>query len=79
MIMQQKKVILLNYEQSRRNPDSSLVIYLTADKVVQYRLVSKNSREKEEENETSKKTATQNLHLKQKLSEAFSDMPRLHE
>ena len=47
MILQKKKVRLLNDEKSRRNRDSSSGIYLTAAKVVQYRLVDENWREKE--------------------------------
>ena len=63
---------LVNDETSMRKPDSSTGIYLTADKVAQYRLVGDNTRENEEaKNETSKKTATRKLHLQQKISEAF--------
>ena len=48
MILQQKMARFLNYETSRRNPDSSFGIYLTAAKVAQYRLVVENRKEKEE-------------------------------
>ena len=48
MILNKKKVTLVNDETSSRNPDSSLGIYLTTDKVSQYRLVAENRREKEE-------------------------------
>ena len=55
-----------------RNPDSSTVIYLTAAKVAQCRLVAGNRREKEEaKKETAKKTFTQKLNLQQKRCEAF--------
>ena len=43
-ILNQEKVILVNDGTSTRNPDSSLGIYLTASKVVQYRLVAENRR-----------------------------------
>ena len=48
MITKQEKVRLIHDVTSRRNPDSNLGIYLTADKVAQYRLVDENRREKEE-------------------------------
>ena len=48
IILQQNKSGLVNYETSRRNPDSSLVIYLTAAKVAQCRLVVDNRRENKE-------------------------------
>ena len=71
-IPNQKKVILVNDETSMRNPDYSLVIYLIADKVAQYRLVAENSREKEEaKHQTAKKTFTQKFHIQQKRCEAF--------
>ena len=44
MILNQTKAILVNDETSRRNPDSSLEIYLTAAKLSQYRLVAENRR-----------------------------------
>ena len=72
MIMQKKKVRLLNDEKSRRNRDSSLGIYLTAAKVAQYRLVAENKRDKEKaKKETAKKTAAQKLCLQQNRSEDF--------
>ena len=56
-ILNQKKVRLINYETSMRNPDSSLEIYLTTSKVNYCRLMDENRREKEEEKkETAKKT-----------------------
>ena len=71
-ILNQKQVRLVNDETSMRNPDSSLGIYLTVAKVVQYILVTENRREKEEaKNETEKNTFTQNLHLQQKQCEDF--------
>ena len=48
MILHQKKVILVHYETSRRNPGSSSGIYLTASKVAQCRPMAENRREKEE-------------------------------
>ena len=55
-----------------RNPDSSTVIYLTAAKVAQCRLVAEKRREKEEaQKETAKKTFTPKFHLQQKQSEDF--------
>ena len=49
MILKQNKVRLVNDEKSRRKPDYSSGIYLTASKVLQYRLVDENLIEKEEE------------------------------
>ena len=64
MILHQKKVILVNDETSRKNPGYISVIYFTAAKVAQCRLVDENRTEKEEaKKETAKKTATQKLHL----------------
>ena len=48
MIIHKEKVRLVYDKTSRRNPDSGSVIYLTAAKVVQCRLVGENNREKEE-------------------------------
>ena len=48
MILNHKKVILLDDVTSRKNPDYSSIIYLTAAKVVQYGLLSDNRKEKEE-------------------------------
>ena len=45
-VLNQKKVILVNDEKSMRNPSSSSIIYLTADKVAQFTLVDENRREK---------------------------------
>ena len=71
-IINQKKVIFVNDETSTSNPDFSTGIYLTADKVLQFRLVYDNRREKEEaKKEIAKKTLTRNLHLQQKRCEAF--------
>ena len=67
MILQQKKVILVKYETSRRNPDLNLVIYLAADKVEQYRLVAENRIEKEEDKrQITNNTTTLKLHHQQK-------------
>ena len=46
VILNKKKVILVNDETSMRNLDYSSRIYLTASKVAQYRLVDDNRREK---------------------------------
>ena len=71
-IINQKKVILVNDETSTSNPDFSTGIYLNADKVPQYRLVSDNMIEKvEAKKETAKNTDNQKLHLQQKRCEAF--------
>ena len=48
MILQKKRMRLLNDVTSRRKPDLNLGIYLNAAKVAQYRLVNENSIEKEE-------------------------------
>ena len=57
VILNQKKVRLVNDETSMRNPNYSLGIYLNADKLSQCRLVGENRREKEEvKKETAKKT-----------------------
>ena len=72
MILQKKKVIMINDDASRSNPDYIFGIYLTAAKVAQCRLVGGNMREKEEsKKETAKNTAIQKLHLQQKLSGYF--------
>ena len=61
-ILHQKKLISDNDVTTRNNPDSSLGIYLTTAKVVQYRLVSENRRYKEEaKKETAKKIPPQNI------------------
>ena len=70
--MKQKKVRLVEDETSRRNPDSSSGIYLTAAKVKKCRLVADNRRENEEaKKETAKKTAPQKLYLQQKKYKSF--------
>ena len=46
MILQQNKVILENDVSTRKNPDLSSGIYLTAVKVVQYRPFAENMIEK---------------------------------
>ena len=46
-ILSQKKVRLVNDETSTRNPNLSTGIYLSIAKVAQYRLASKNRKEKE--------------------------------
>ena len=67
MILHQKNVILVNYETSRRNPDSSSGIYLAATKVAQCRVVDENRRGYEEaKKKTAKNKSTQKLHLQQK-------------
>ena len=72
MTLNQKNMRLVNDETSTRNPDLSTIIYLTADKLAQCRLLSENRREKEEaKKETSKKTLIQKFHLQQKRCEAF--------
>ena len=60
------------WQNLHEEPDSNMGIYLTAAKLVQYRLVADNSREKEEaKQETPNKTATPKLHLQQKRSKDF--------
>ena len=62
MIMHKNKVRLDNDVTTRNNPDSSSVIYLSASKVAQCRMVAENKREKEEvKKETVNKTAAQKL------------------
>ena len=71
-IISQKKVILVNDETPIRKSDSSLGIYLTADRVSQYIPMAGNMREKEEvKKETSKKTFIQKFHTQQKQCEYF--------
>ena len=58
-ILNKNKVRLVNDETSSSNPDYSSVIYPTAAKVAQYRLVDENRREREDaKKETAKKTFT---------------------
>ena len=73
MVLNQKKVTLVKEDTTtRRNPYSTLGIYLTAVNFVQYRQVADNRREKEEaKKETAKKTATRKVHLQLKRSEDF--------
>ena len=72
MMLQQNKVNSNNDVTTRKNPDSSPGIYLTAAKVAQYRLVAENKRDKEKaKKETAKKTAAQKLCLQQNRSEDF--------
>ena len=73
MVLKQKKVKLVNEDTiTRRNPDSTLGIYLTAVKVAQCRQVAENRREKEEaKKETANNTSTKKVHLQLKRSEAF--------
>ena len=73
MILQQKKVKLENEDaNNRRNPNSTLGIYLTAARVAQFIHVAANTREMDEAKKiTAKKTATRNIHLQLKISEAF--------
>ena len=61
MILHKNKVRLVNDVTSRRNPDSSSEIHLTADKVAQFRLVTevekkKNKRRKPHKNCISNKS-----------------------
>ena len=46
MIPHHKKLILVNYEISKRNHDLNWGIYLTASKVAQYRLMVDNRRKR---------------------------------
>ena len=73
MVFKHSKANLVNEDTAtRRNPDSTSGIYLTAVKVAQYIKVAENRREKKEaKNITSKKTATRKIHLQLKRSEAF--------
>ena len=48
MILQKNNVRLVKDETSMRNPDSSPIIYLTAPKAEQFKLVEDNRREKKE-------------------------------
>ena len=73
MILKQKKVKLANEDAStRRNPNSTSGIYLTAARLGKCRQVAANRREMEEAKKiTVKKTATRNIHLQLKRYEAF--------
>ena len=74
-ILNQKKARLANYDNdisTRKNPNPTSGIYLTAAKLAQCIMVAENRREKEEvKKETAKKTAARKVCLQQKLSEAF--------
>ena len=75
MIINQKKLILVNDETSTSNPGFSTGIYLNVNKVAQCILVSDNTREKvEAKKETTKKTANQKLHLQQNRCGAFQKL-----
>ena len=73
MILQQKKVKLANDDaNTRRNPNSTSGIYLTADKVAQCRQVAANRIAVDEAKKIkAKKTATRKIHLQLKISEDF--------
>ena len=73
MVFKQKKIKLTNEDTTtRRYPDSTLGIYLTAVKVEKCIQVADNMIEKEDGKKvTAKKTATGNVHLQLKGSEAF--------
>ena len=73
MIHQQKKVKLADEDaNTRSNLNSTSGIYLTAAKVAQCRQVAANRREMDEAKKiTAKKTATRNILLQLKRSEAF--------
>ena len=74
MILQQKNMIMANEDaKTRRNTDSTLGIYLTADKVAQCRQVAANRREMDEAKKIiAKKTATRKIHIQLKRSEDFN-------
>ena len=65
MILKKRKVKLENEDvNTRRKPNSTSGIYLTAVKVAQCRLVAKNRRDTEEAKKTTKKkTATRKVHI----------------
>ena len=73
MILKKKKVKLANEDaNTRRNPDSTSGIYLTAVKVVQCRQVAASRREMEEAKKIiAKKTATRKVHTQLKIYEAL--------
>ena len=73
MILKRRKAKLSNENaNTRRNPNSTSGIYLTAVKVAQCRHVATNRREMEEAKKiTTKKIATRKIHLQLKRSEAF--------
>ena len=69
-MLHKNNTILIHDETSTRNSDPGSGIYLTADKVLQCRLVDKNSIEREEAKKETDKTSTRKLHLQQNRSEA---------
>ena len=73
MIIKQKKVKMENGDaNTRRNPNSTSGIYLTAARVTQCRHVAENRREMDEAKKiTAKKKATRKIHLQLKIYEAF--------
>ena len=73
MILKQKRLKLTNEDSStRRNPNSTLGIYLTSAKVEQCRQVAVKRIEIDEAKKiTAKKTATINVHLQLKISETL--------
>ena len=75
MILQKKKVIFENDVTTMKEPDLSLWIYPTTDKVSQNRYVDENRREQEErQKETIKKTADHKFCLQKKRSLAFQKL-----
>ena len=73
MILKKNNVKLVNEKaNTRRNPDSTSVIYLTVVKAEQCRKVDANKREKEEaEKITAKNTATRKVLIQINISETF--------
>ena len=65
MMLRKKKVKMANEDaNTRRNPSSTLGVYLTAVKLAQCRQVAENRREMEEAKKiTAKKTDTRKIHL----------------
>ena len=80
MILKQKKVKMANEDTTtRRKPDSTPVIYLTAVKVAQCRELDANRREKEEAKKVkAKKTATRKVHI-QLNSSSLDGTSSLHD
>ena len=74
MILNKKKVKLADEDTTTRgHPNSTSGIYLTTVKVIQFRQLANNRREKEEAKKvTSKQIATRKVHLQLKRSEAFN-------
>ena len=73
MILNKKKIKLSNEDaNTRRNPNSTSVIYLATVKVAQCREVAANRIETEEAKKiTAKKIATRKVHIQLNISEAF--------